>query len=221
MLIMKHPYSARTRAYFLMLLSVLTIGCSSKSPAALSNFSEDSASLSREAKLNSQQSKELLTVNSVFIAMPIIGRNARDADPKHLRSLIKEAFKAESSMTLVPEKSGSTSPCEEARLLHADACLVLTIDSYGEMNGTSMAANELSKISYTLELVKVSDKHLLFQKTFGFHDQSISENLLSANDTIDQKGGSSGYASAASVFSRSVRQAIRELDNLRTKQFLG
>jgi hypothetical protein len=210
-------------------LSILAVGCANKSPAALSNYSEGAlngaapSEVSGEAKLNREQSKELLTVNTVYIPQPILSRSSTGGDPRHLRKIIADSFLAESSMTIVPEKTVSAGHaiCEGARLAGADACLVVSIDSYRERAGSSMAATILSEVSYTLELVRVSDKKLLFQKSFGFRDQSITEDLFRAEDTMEQKGGSSGYATASSVFSRSLRLAFRELDSLRTKQFLG
>jgi hypothetical protein len=219
---MKSIFTLLQVALFSVFIVFLS-GCSSKSPAALSNVSEQRpAALSFESKNNQQSSKELLSINSVYIAPPVFAGPSVEADPSHVKAMISEAFSAESSMSLVKDKSDITSRsiCEGARIANADSCLVITIDNYTERAGSAMAATKLSQVSYLLELVRISDKKVVFMKSFDFHDQSLTENLLSAEDTIDQKGGSAGYATAASVFSRSIRKVFRELDELRTKQFL-
>ena len=155
-------------------LPLITSACFESSPATLQDSTTQSESASGptvHTKSADRSERELLKVHSVYLAKPIIGRNATgDAgDIDKIESTIRQSWLAESTISIAPTKvaTHSKAECEGARLNNADACLVITLTDYQERQGSSVDATVNARVSFTAELIRVSDKTVIFERSFS------------------------------------------------------
>ena len=166
-------------------------------------------------------------VNTYYLAEPVFsGSSARSGytDSITINNIAQRTAAEQLSMKqLKPTSrpSPGTKVCQPAFNLKADACMVITVKDYSTVRRDKIEIGQLARIDYTVELVRVSDKRVIWSDVFSFEDKPLTDDISSASKLYQDKGNSFAYVTALSVFERSIVNMFRKLDEERTNQFLA
>ena len=221
-----------TDTVFAFVCCVLLAGCYGHSsvvkpgrPQAL-NHSRDSA-----------QDCDLVHVNSIFLAPVNLDQAARGqlAIAEELDVMTVSAVTSELSLDLVPpqemtrtfkKKTAIDAPpartveeaIEFARRRNRDAILWVSVHEFTDRIGSSMGASRPASVSFSIDLIRVTDRKLLWSSTYHFTDTAISDNLFQLGDMAN-KGQKVGWRPAREIFLDGMRSAAKELAGRRISQF--
>lgn len=202
-------------------LLCLPVACSEQSSVVVLS-EQPSDALRTEAK----KPKDLLLINSIFIAPPAIAKDARVSPEveKALYGTLKGAAAEELSLetkfhdSKAPAKG--TSPLYLAKASGTDAALVTTLRRYIEREGSSIGASKNAEVSFDMQLVRLTDQKIVWQASYSFVDTAASDDLVTFTKNVQSKGGSGGWTTASHLVERGVKEGFRDFSKKRNAQFL-
>lgn len=95
----------------------------------------------------------------------------------------------------------------------ADAYLTTTIKEYQERRGSRLAAEEGAAVSFSMMLFGVDSAEPIWQGTYVFRDEALSDNLLRIGERMQEvkKDGRKGWWTATQLFDRGVNDLMASL----------
>ncbi len=201
---------------------IFIFGCSEHAPVVLSDSGHSDA-----LRTSVNAPKDLLRVNSIFIAPPIPGKQAsvisKDTE-KQIYETMREASASELTLEtkfLDRTAPSGSSPVSLARAHGADAALVTTIHRYIERKGNSIGVSEPASVSFEMSLVRLSDSKIIWESSYSYVDSSLSEDIISYGKKLQEKGGTGGWTTAAKLLERGAKEGFRDLTQKRNVQFMS
>lgn len=164
------------------------------------------------AQQDSVANKPLANINSLMIS------SVEGANGIVLNKILRDTAQQELSMAIKLPKSDAN--CSAAASLGADACLKVEVAEYVERTGSNLSASNAASVDFTVHVLGLNGGRDIWSSRFTFKDTPLSENIIQFGANVTEKGGSAGFTTARKLFEKGVRDALRKLNDDRTKQFL-
>jgi len=174
----------------------------------------------------------LTSVNSLYIAEPTLVGDARrsSVDVKQVYALVEDSAQQELGMKIVSLRNPNANAANGAGramgsstsiIPHGvDSILRTEIMQYDERVGSSVGGDPAA-VSFSMAVTRVRDGAEIWQGTFSFRQQPLSENLLKLGDRLGPNGSGAGWNSARDILDRGVLLALKDLSARREQLFLG
>lgn len=162
----------------------------------------------------------LVSINSLYIPKVLVEDRVRLlTDPKvDFDHELAEALHQELDLKLLQYEEGAPSSSSKSDLIAyagrrgADGILLTRIHNFIERDGTRLASDQPASVDFSMSVHRVSDGAKIWDSSFHFKDQALSENLFKIDKRFsgDREGGwksarellIAGYRSALSDFAR-------------------
>lgn len=103
------------------------------------------------------------------------------------------------------------------RIAGVDAVLITNMKSYQERIGSAIGADAPARVSFTMSLLRVSDRSEIWSAIYTFQDRSLLDNLTTLGPA--QEGGI-GWRKAREIVMQAFTNSARDLEDKRLVQFL-
>ena len=212
------------------------LGCEMAQPG-----SPGRATMSNPLRTTVNAPAELRTVNVLLVHTIEIDRAINPEYAPFLQRTVRDMAHRELSMALLfdedvadsrkgtSESHGLKSTVDEAhrtllpptidrgaRARGVDAALITRITRFVARDGSRVGADQPARVDFSLELVRLSDNARLWEGSYHYRDEPLSENLLNAPERLRSGGG---FRRAEDLFEEGMRAALRDLASRREGQF--
>ena len=102
-------------------------------------------------------------------------------------------------------------------LPYTDAVLKTTILNWQERIGSGVGATQGAVVSFVMKLIKTSDNRELWNATFHFRDQALTEDLLQVGKHLGK--GNTRWHVAGDLYKKGLALAFQDLSMRREKVF--
>ena len=201
------------------------IAMNSRSPTVItaSNSAISVPGTAGALRASSLYPRELLTVNSVLVARPVISTTdgVRPELAISLYRILEDAARAQLSMKVEFEEDNSqlkSSKGAKKNNTNVDAVLRTKVTRYIDRIGSRIGGDQLASVKFAMELESINGEKDFWQGNYSFRDQPLTENLLRADQVFDD---GIHWHTAPGLFRQGVEQALRELSETRERQFLS
>lgn len=180
-----------------------------------------------------ERPRDLLHINSLLVAPYEYDDRARDmhglaADSyRQLTEIANDevgvpvfGLKDLSAITRVargPERTKAL--LNAARKFGADGILLVNMLEYVERDGSQVGANESAQVDFSMEVLQVSGEHRVWESSYHFRDQALSENLFRIKERFGNKQNP-GWKSAKELLVEGLRQGCKDFAQKRSEQFV-
>jgi hypothetical protein len=118
------------------------------------------------------------------------------------------------SQNAVPDNS----TLQRAVTAGVDSVLAVRVSHYRDREGSSIAASEGAQVGLDLRVLRSSDARVVWQATYYFEDQALTDNLLRLGKAQREKE-SSRWITAAELSDRGAKVALKEFAAQRVAAF--
>ena len=177
-------------------------------------------------KSESNRTKDLLTINSLFVAPVEVLVEIR-SNPEvnfDFSSQLRDAVREEIDLRVFyagavdSTGSGTTVPFDEAKRVKADGILLTKVTNFVPREGSAVGSERPAQVDFSMQVLRVSDGRSLWQSSYHFKDQSLSENLFKIKDRLS-KGATPQFRSAEDLIRSGYRSALNNFSKQRLAQF--
>lgn len=180
-----------------------------------------------------EDSSDLLRVNSLVV-LPIISADQVERDNTDtksfygdLRNTIREAtgiqVRADDRVIGEAARAGrfisNRDAADLGRRLSADAVLITRLTNYVERSGSQIGTDRLARVDFSMMVVRTSDAKQVWEASYHFQDQTLSENLFQVQNKLEQGKGGAGFRTARDLFLDGIRAAGQDLADRRLSRF--
>lgn len=99
-----------------------------------------------------------------------------------------------------------------------DAVLVTSINQFTERQGSRVGVLEPAQVSFSMHLLRVSDGHEVWNASYHYKDQALSDNLFKIKDKLEDHSGP-GWRKAEDVLVSGYAKALQSLSDIRLSEF--
>jgi PBP1b-binding outer membrane lipoprotein LpoB len=186
--------------------------------------------------LNEAQTRRMLSVNSVLVLPMLIDERVRRSLPQsEAIAYLQQIVDAEATAQLpvsVLISSQATFPAGEledifaspaavaeiGRLNGIDSVLITRLHNIRQRIGSSLAATTSAKVDFSMTLIETQSGKKIWQTSFHFEDQALSENLLRLNDPLLARKGAR-WLGLEEIWQYGVEKTLRNLAVTRERAF--
>jgi hypothetical protein len=153
--------------------------------------------------------KLLLSVSAVRLEKPVFrGANQSSASEDSLLLVLREVAGETLSMKVV----------EGARASKDDSILKTEIVTLEDLKGSSVGGTP-ARVAFRMWVYLPSVQRPVWQASYVFQQEAISENWLKLRDRLGRDGSGAGWITAQEIFRRGVEQSLRDFNSRRDAQF--
>lgn len=182
---------------------------------------------------DSADASGILSINSLLILPLAFDDNTREQS-KNARifyDALVNAFRGDLDMEIKTDErflsdfnSGNPGAClnfarAKGPSYGSDAVLCTTLHRFKERGGSSLGSENPAELSFSMQILRISDGRSIWMGDFVFKDQALNENLLSLDARISKRGENAGWQSASVMIERGFHEASEDFARRRLEKF--
>ncbi|NMC62107.1 MAG: hypothetical protein GYA55_02965 [SAR324 cluster bacterium] len=101
----------------------------------------------------------------------------------------------------------------------SDAVLCTTLHQFKERRGSSLGSENPAELSFSMQILRISDGRSIWMGDFVFKDKALNENLLNLDTRISKRGEDAGWQSARIMIERGFHEASADFARRRLEKF--
>ena len=209
----------------LIYLLTVTLGCQGYS---ITGGPGKNASASLKSESN--RTGDLLTVNSLFVSNVEIPDEVRtNSDIKFdFSTQLNDAVSEELGMRVfyaakdlhndTTDSDHYVKALNEAKRVKADGILVTKVTNFIQREGSAVGSERPAEVDFSMQIIRLSDNKTIWQSTYHFKDQSLSDNLFKIKDRFSKESRLQ-FRTAEDLIKGGYRSALSDFSKQRLAQF--